>query len=90
MRDKLFEEFKKYARDIYGYEIANVDSNKALTFEKLFGGSFIENEQLLRLPDANIDILASIEYLNVNTILPNNLSDMGNGCIISDVIAMAA
>jgi hypothetical protein len=51
MEEKLFGEFQKYVKETFGYDVVNVEPNRAVTFKNLFGGSFIENEKSLRLPD---------------------------------------
>ena len=90
MKERLFEEFQKYVKETFGYDVKNVDADKSMTFDRLFGGSFIESKKSLRLPDTKVDMLKAVEYSNMGMALPKNFIGLSVGFIITENFNAAA
>ena len=44
MKDMMFDEFQKYAKEVFGYDVKR-DTSKSESFEELFKRSFVEREK---------------------------------------------
>lgn len=61
MKDMMFEEFQKYAKEVFGYDVIR-DTSKSETFEELFKCSFIDRDKEYELPESYPDLVETGIY----------------------------
>lgn len=57
----MFDEFQKYAKEVFGYDVKR-DTSKSESFEELFKCSFIEREKKYELPENYPDLVETGIY----------------------------
>lgn len=81
MKEQMLDQFIKYAKDKFGYDISVDESLAPDSFESIFGGSFLGYESELNISEDGLNRISG-NYTNDSLNVPNNF---GYGIVEYDV-----
>lgn len=73
MKDQLLDQFIKYAKDKFGYDVSVDKTLEPDSFKSIFGGSFLDYESELNISVESYNIISG-NYTNDLLSVPNNFN----------------
>lgn len=80
---QILDEFIKYAKEQFGYEISVEKTSTPDSFESIFGVNFFEQDSVLWLPEGEE---IRFEYVNQDICIPLDFSNvMAENCLAQEI-----